>query len=57
MRRYLGPVDRLHDQNIYAFVTPGNITFLLQYDGRSEDGVRGFFSEVSNDVAYKDWLP
>ena len=43
---YLGAVDKFNDQPIFAFLSPGNITFLLQYDGRSEEGVRNFFSEV-----------
>ena len=37
---YLGAVDKFNDQPIFAFLSPGNITFLLQYDGRSEEGVR-----------------
>lgn len=43
---YLKIVDRFNDQNVFAFVTAGNIRFLLLHEGRNEDQVRQFFLEV-----------
>ncbi|KAJ8612445.1 hypothetical protein CTAYLR_006576 [Chrysophaeum taylorii] len=43
---YLKIVDRFNDQNVFAFITAGNIRFLLLHEGRNEDQVRSFFQEV-----------
>jgi len=43
---YLRIVDRFNDQNVFAFVTAGNIRFLLLHEGRNEEQVKAFFQEV-----------
>jgi hypothetical protein len=42
----LQTVDRFNNLLVTAFVTPGNARFLLLHDGRSDDSIRAFFSEV-----------
>lgn len=39
-------VDRFNGLNVTAFVTPGNVRFLMLHDGRSDDTIRAFFTEV-----------
>ena len=43
---YLGAVDKFNDQNVFAYVTAGQVKFLLLHEGRNEDAVRNFFLEV-----------
>lgn len=45
-RRYLRIVDKFNDQNVFAYVTAGQVKFLLLHEGRNEDAVRNFFLEV-----------
>jgi hypothetical protein len=39
-------VDRFNNLFVTAYVTPGNARFLLLHDGKSDDAIRGFFTEV-----------
>jgi len=39
-------VDRFNDQVISAFVTAGNFRFMLLHDGRPDEGLRLFFTEL-----------
>ena len=39
-------VDKFNNMSVTAFVTPGNARFLLLHEGRSDDSIRAFFTEV-----------
>lgn len=39
-------IDRFNNLIVTAFVTPGNARFLLLHDGRSDDSIRAFFTDV-----------
>ncbi|WIA38696.1 hypothetical protein OEZ86_001998 [Tetradesmus obliquus] len=43
---HLKTVDRFNNLFVTAYVTPGNARFLLLHDGKSDDAIRGFFTEV-----------
>ncbi|KAG2495062.1 hypothetical protein HYH03_006673 [Edaphochlamys debaryana] len=43
---HLKVVDRFNGLQVTAFVTAGNTRFLLLHDGRSDDAIRAFFTEV-----------
>mmetsp|Transcript_36558 Transcript_36558/g.97713 ORF Transcript_36558/g.97713 Transcript_36558/m.97713 type:complete len:130 (-) Transcript_36558:700-1089(-) len=42
----LRTVDRVYEQTVSCFLTPGNIKFMLLHEGRTEDSVRSFFLET-----------
>lgn len=42
----LQTVDRFNNLFVTAYVTPGNARFLLLHDGRNDDSIRTFFTEV-----------
>lgn len=44
--RYLRVVDRHENQLVSAYVTPGGYRFMLLHEGRNDEGIRGFFTEV-----------
>ena len=44
--RFLKVVDKFNFQLVSAYVTQGGKTFLLLHNGKSEDAVRAFFTEV-----------
>jgi len=43
---YLKAVDRFNEWTISAFVTPGNVKFVLLHEGKNDDGIRAFFMDV-----------
>ncbi len=43
---FIKTVDKYNDLYISAYVTPGNVRFLLLHEAKNEDAVRQFFSEV-----------
>lgn len=43
---HLKTVDRFNNLFVTAYVTPGNARFLLLHDGKNDDSIRSFFTEV-----------
>lgn len=43
---YLKTIDNFYNYPISAFLTPGNIKFLLLHESRGEDSIKGFFNEM-----------
>ncbi|CAN0380389.1 unnamed protein product [Pylaiella littoralis] len=43
---YLRLVDKFNEQNVSAFLTAGGAKLMLLHDGRTDDAIRTFFSEV-----------
>jgi len=43
---YLKTVDRFNNLLVSAFITPGDVRFLLLHEGKHEDPVRNFFMEI-----------
>lgn len=39
-------VDRFNNLFVTAYVTPGNARFLLLHEGKNDDAIRSFFTEV-----------
>lgn len=52
---YLKAVDEFYGYYISAFVTPGNIKFLLLHETKNDESIRQFFNEV-NDLYVKTAL-
>mmetsp|Transcript_48773 Transcript_48773/g.56222 ORF Transcript_48773/g.56222 Transcript_48773/m.56222 type:complete len:130 (+) Transcript_48773:25-414(+) len=49
---YLKNVDKHSDFLVYAYLTSGNIKFLLLTDGpKNDDSIKGFFSDVQEAYA------
>lgn len=44
--RYLRLVDRFNEQNVSAFLTAGGAKLMLLHDGRTDEAIRSFFTEV-----------
>lgn len=42
----LQTVDRFNNLFVTAYVTPGNARFLLLHEGKNDDAIRTFFTEV-----------
>lgn len=43
---YLKSVDKFYGYIISAFVTPGNVRFLLLHDSKSDESIRQFFLDL-----------
>lgn len=43
---WLQTVDRFNNLFVTAYVTPGSARLLLLHDGKADDSIRTFFSEV-----------
>ncbi|KAI6047377.1 Sedlin [Pisolithus marmoratus] len=43
---YLKSVDRFNEWTISAFITPGNVKFILLHEAKNDEGIRAFFHDV-----------
>ncbi|CAG7849463.1 SubName: Full=Related to Sedlin (Trafficking protein particle complex protein 2) {ECO:0000313/EMBL:CCA67270.1} [Serendipita indica DSM 11827] len=43
---YLKSIDKFNEWTVSAFVTPGNMKFVLLHEAKNDEGIRSFFMEV-----------
>ncbi|UZJ51892.1 hypothetical protein CBS101457_001212 [Exobasidium rhododendri] len=43
---YLKAIDRINEWTTSAFITPGNLKFLILHEHKHDDGIRNFFFDV-----------
>ena len=44
---YLKNIDRFNSLQVSAYITPGGMTFLLLHNGKNEDVIKNFFTDVN----------
>ncbi|TFK76118.1 transport protein particle complex subunit [Pluteus cervinus] len=43
---YFKSIDKFNEWTVSAFVTPGNVKFILLHETKNDEGIKSFFSEV-----------